>query len=53
MMYQWPNGIKIHCKKSEQKYAPWCVDKDTLSLWKSENGIAQEIEIALTNKATK
>lgn len=49
---EFPEGMKIHCKKSEQKYAPWYVDEETLSLWKKENGIDENIDIILTNKQT-
>ena len=51
MMHRWPEGMKAHCKKSEQKYAPWYVNEETLPLWKSENGISQGAEIKLTGIA--
>lgn len=46
---EFPEGMKTHCKKSEQKYAPWYVDEETLPLWKKENGIPADVEISLTN----
>jgi hypothetical protein len=45
---QFPEGMKTHCKKSEQKYAPWYVDEDNLHKWKAENGIPEDQEVVLT-----
>jgi hypothetical protein len=47
--HKWPEGMKTHCKKSEQKFAPWYVDEENLLFWKQENGIPEDAEITLTN----
>ena len=46
---KFPDGMKEHCKKSEQKYAPWYISEENLSLWKKENGISESSEIFMTN----
>ena len=44
-----PEGMKTHCKKSEQRFAPWYVDEETLPLWMKENRIPEGTEVFLTN----
>ena len=45
-----PEGLKTHCKKSEQRFAPWYVDEKTLPAWIKSNGIPEGIEVGLTNR---
>lgn len=45
---KFPEGMKAHGKKSEQRYAPWYVDVDNLADWKKENGIPDSFEVELT-----
>lgn len=48
MFHKWPEGMKQHCKKSEQVFSPWYVDSETLSEWKKHNGIPESASVALT-----
>lgn len=48
MFFTWPEGMKMHCRKSEQKYAPWYVPAERLSEWKSANDIPAESKVILT-----
>jgi len=43
-----PDDWKEHCKKSDQKYAPWYVKPKFLDLWKKENNIPEDVEVILT-----
>jgi hypothetical protein len=43
-----PKEIKRHCKRSEQKYAPWYVTTDFLDMWKENNNIPKDQHVELT-----
>lgn len=47
---KFPDGMKTHCKKSEQRYAPWYVNGETVGLWRKENGIPKDAKIELTGR---
>ena len=49
LMCKWPDGMRMHCKKSERKYAPWYVDSSLLEDWKKQEGIPESVEIILTS----
>jgi len=50
--HKWPEGMKLHCKKSEQKFSPWYVTEAFLDDWKKENDIPDETKITLTCNET-
>ena len=47
--HKWPEEMKQHCKRSEQKFAPWYVGVENLPEWKKINGIPEYVDIILTN----